>query len=147
MGHHGVLHSTRPAMRPRMQWAYCSSTAHLDPVIPKTHARVEEDCEISGGLGEMATMLPLAMLAASAAPGTCISGAPGPAPFLGICAHLSLRLPGSLRGVACALRRRPTKYKQVISQRTRRCLISSSRFRVIGALRHAWMSHETSLET
>jgi hypothetical protein len=94
-------------------------------------------------LGEMAMVLPLAVPAASAAPGTCISGAPAPAPLLGTRAHLSLGLPGTPRGVACALRRRPTEYRQVISHR---CLISSSRFCVIGALRHAWMSHESSLE-
>ncbi|OEL18798.1 Protein OVEREXPRESSOR OF CATIONIC PEROXIDASE 3 [Dichanthelium oligosanthes] len=63
----------------------------------------------------MATVLPLAVLAAasaSAAPGTCISGAPVPAPFLGTPVRLRLRSPP--RGVACALRRRPSKYKTKI---------------------------------
>ncbi|TVU01913.1 hypothetical protein EJB05_52618 [Eragrostis curvula] len=62
----------------------------------------------------MATVRPLAMPAASAALTTCISGAPSPAPFTGTRAHLSLRLRGSPRGVSCALRRRPTKYKTKI---------------------------------
>ncbi|GJN38757.1 hypothetical protein PR202_gb27826 [Eleusine coracana subsp. coracana] len=62
----------------------------------------------------MAAVLPLAMSAALAAPRTSVSGAPSPAPFLGTRAYMSLRLRGSPRAVACALRRRPTKYKTKI---------------------------------
>ncbi|PAN23441.1 hypothetical protein PAHAL_4G091300 [Panicum hallii] len=63
----------------------------------------------------MATVLPLAVLAAapaSAAPRTCISSASVPEPFLGTLARLRLR--SAPRGVACALRRRPSKYKTKI---------------------------------
>ncbi|CAN6201197.1 unnamed protein product [Urochloa humidicola] len=60
-----------------------------------------------------ATALPLAVLAAaSAAPRACISGAPGTAPFLGTRVRLLPRSPP--RGVACGLRRRPSKYKTKI---------------------------------
>ncbi|TKW22543.1 hypothetical protein SEVIR_4G235700v4 [Setaria viridis] len=63
----------------------------------------------------MATVLPLAVLAAAsapAAPRTCISVAPVPTPLLGTRVGLLLRSPP--RGVACALRRRPSKYKTKI---------------------------------
>ncbi|KAF8687685.1 hypothetical protein HU200_042607 [Digitaria exilis] len=63
----------------------------------------------------MATVRPLAVLAAASAtatPSTCISGAPVAAPFLGTRVCLRLRSPP--RGVACALRRRPSKYKTKI---------------------------------
>ena len=60
----------------------------------------------------MATVPLLAVLAAapaSAAPRTCISSASVPEPFLGTRARLRLR--SAPRGVAYALRRRPSKYK------------------------------------
>ncbi|WVZ79512.1 hypothetical protein U9M48_027083 [Paspalum notatum var. saurae] len=63
----------------------------------------------------MATVLPVAVLAAasaSAAPGTWISGASVTAPFLGT--RIRLPLHSTPRGVACALRRRPSKYKTKI---------------------------------
>jgi len=63
----------------------------------------------------MATVPPLAVLAAapaSAAPRVCISGASVPEPFLGTRARLRLR--SAPRGVAYALRRRPSKYKTKI---------------------------------
>ncbi|KAL6839443.1 hypothetical protein ACP4OV_030713 [Aristida adscensionis] len=62
----------------------------------------------------MATVLPLAVPAAAAAAAsarTCISGALSPISFLGIPTRLRLRLRGPPRGVACGLRRRPSKYK------------------------------------
>ncbi|XP_062229161.1 protein OVEREXPRESSOR OF CATIONIC PEROXIDASE 3-like [Phragmites australis] len=63
----------------------------------------------------MATVLPLAVpAAASAAPRACISCVPGPAPFLGTRTLLRLRPFGAPRGVACALRRRPSKYRTKI---------------------------------
>ena len=78
---------------------------------------------------EMATVLPLAAASASAstsaAPRTCISGGLVPAPFLG--ARVRLRIHSPPRGVACALRRRPSKYKVTSLAPSRRCcLISSS---------------------
>jgi hypothetical protein len=57
----------------------------------------------------MATVLPLAAASASAAPRTCISGGLVPVPFLGT--RMRLRVHSPPRGVACALRRRPSKYK------------------------------------
>lgn len=60
----------------------------------------------------MATVLPLAAASASATPRTCISGGPVPARFLGTRMRLRIHIPP--RGVACALRRRPTKYKTKI---------------------------------
>ncbi|CAL5048521.1 unnamed protein product [Urochloa decumbens] len=57
-----------------------------------------------------ATVLPLA--AASAAPKACISGAQVPAPLLGT--RLRILPLNPPRGVACGLRRRPSKYKTKI---------------------------------
>ncbi|KAL6602946.1 hypothetical protein ACP70R_043307 [Stipagrostis hirtigluma subsp. patula] len=65
----------------------------------------------------MATVLPLAVpaaAAASAATWTCVSGAPSPVSFPGKPTGLRLRLRSAPRGVACGLRRRPSKYKTKI---------------------------------
>ena len=75
----------------------------------------------------MTTVPLLAVLAAapaSAAPRTCISSASVPEPFLGTRARLRLRI--APRGVACALRRRPSKYKvaNVASRALLSCLVS-----------------------
>lgn len=90
----------------------------------------------------MATVMPLAVLAAASAtatPRTCISGAPVATPFLGNRVCLRLRSPP--RGVACALRRRPSKYKvtNIISHPLLNYLVL---WYAPHYLVFAWMNHE-----